>query len=491
MQTIKDITYSHLGNFRFRKIKSGYIITNDSGDWVYLRAEDFFRFLHNTIAKTEPVYAELLEKQFLYPDQAKLAAQASKYLKLHRSVYDKGTTLFIVVLTLRCNHHCLYCQTTPEKPDAQGFDMDEATAKKTVDLIFQSPSANISIEFQGGEPVFNWPVLQYIVQYAGELAKLKRKNLRVNLVSNLTLLDDEKIQFLLDNNVSVSCSLDGPAEVHDKNRPYLGKGSSHAQVVKRIKALNRAIKAKRKGAPGQFVDELNAITTVSKFSLPFSKDIVDEYVKLGFSNIFLRPLSPFGLDKKTYDLINCKAEDFIPFYRKALDYILELNLQGTLIVERNTYMALCKIIKNEDPAYYELRDPCGAGIGQMAFNFDGSIYTCDEGRMAARMGFENFKLGDVKKSQFDQLIDHEVTKTMCMASCLDNHAGCTDCAYKPYCGVCPLLHYIEYGTIFPQIPATDQCKIKMAMFDDLFLKLKTKKFKTVFEGWLKRASSPL
>jgi radical SAM protein with 4Fe4S-binding SPASM domain len=122
----------------------------------------------------------------------------------------------------------------------------------------------------------------------------------------------------------------------------------------------------------------------------------------------------------------------------------------------------------------------------MAFNFDGAIYTCDEGRMAARMGHDNFRIGDVSSSRFNELIDHDVTKTMCVASCLDNHAGCADCAYKPYCGVCPLVHYMEYGTIFPQISATDQCKIKIAMFDYLFSKITTPKMKVIFERWLER-----
>jgi hypothetical protein len=29
----------------------------------------------------------------------------------------------------------------------------------------------------------------------------------------------------------------------------------------------------------------------------------------------------------------------------------------------------------------ELRSPCGAGIGQLLYNYDGKVYTCDEGRI--------------------------------------------------------------------------------------------------------------
>ena len=37
----------------------------------------------------------------------------------------------------------------------------------------------------------------------------------------------------------------------------------------------------------------------------------------------------------------------------------------------------------------ELRSPCGAGTGQIAYYYDGNIYTCDEGRMLAEMGNPN------------------------------------------------------------------------------------------------------
>gem|GEM_PF-3113352 len=35
-------------------------------------------------------------------------------------------------------------------------------------------------------------------------------------------MDDEKISYLMENKVIISTSLDGPAEIHDWNRPYLG-----------------------------------------------------------------------------------------------------------------------------------------------------------------------------------------------------------------------------------------------------------------------------
>ena len=482
MNSIKKINYK-TGNFRFKNFGKNYLITNDAGRWFFLDHKDFKDLLKGKIDKKSKIYRELFQKGFIDVNKKKLAELAGQYLAFNHSSFG-GPTLFIIVLTLRCNHRCLYCQVTPEGLTAKGFDMNEATAKKVVDLIFRAPSKSVSLEFQGGEPTINWPVLKYIVKYAKEVNKEKNKNLKISLVSNLTLLDEKKLNFLFKEDVSISCSFDGPEKVHDKNRIFLNKESGHKIVSKKIKEIQKAIKLKRAESKNKFVDNLNAILTVSKFSLPYHKEIIDEYIKMGFDNIFIRPLSPFGLQRQTFNIIGYQAEEFIDFYKKSMDYILKLNLEGKLFVERNAYYALKKILKNEDPNYLELRSPCGAGIGQMAFNYDGGIFTCDEGRMAARMGYQNFKLGEVESNNYNQLIDNEITKIMCLASCLDNHAGCSNCVYKPFCGICPLANFVEYKTIFPQIPNTDKCKINKAMFDYIFSKIRNKKYKEIFENWL-------
>ncbi len=480
---------SRPGNLRFRKLRNKYIITNEGGDWETLSLTDFGRLINGKIKKNDKIYSQLADKNFIDINKKNLAPQASRYLDHNYSTYMQGPSLFIFVLTLRCNHRCLYCQATPERPRSKGFDMSETTAKKAVDIIFRTPSQHIGIEFQGGEPTMNWPTLKFIVKYANELNKIKDKKLKTSLVSNLTLLDDKKIRFLINNGVSISCSLDGPAKVHNKNRPCLEKGTSYASVSGQIKKIQSAIKQKRKASPGKFVDELNAILTVSKFSLPYGKEIIAAYRKNGFNKIFLRQLSPFGLERNMFDQIGYTADNFIVFYRKTMDHILALNLEGNFFIERSSAYALKKILGGIDPGYFEMRSPCGAGIGQMAFNYDGAIYSCDEGRMAFRMGYENFLLGNVKDNNFNQLIDNPVTKTLCVASCLDNHVSCSDCAYKPYCGTCPVANFVEYDTIFPQIPNTDRCKINMAMFDYLFSKIQNKKYRAVFENWLEKIPS--
>ena len=63
----------------------------------------------------------------------------------------------------------------------------------------------------------NWPVVKFLTEHARKFNTLG-KNLNIVLVTNLLLMDDEKMRFLADHNVDVCTSLDGPADIHDKNK---------------------------------------------------------------------------------------------------------------------------------------------------------------------------------------------------------------------------------------------------------------------------------
>jgi len=160
--------------------------------------------------------------------------------------------------------------------------------------------------------------------------------------------------------------------------------------------------------------------------------------------------------KKTWEKIGYGPQDFLDFYRRTLDALIEKNLAGHQMIDRGSAILLAKILSREDPNFLDLRSPCGAGLGQLAYNYDGNVFTCDEGRMMYYMGEEAFLLGNVLEKSYDELIGNEVVESMCIASCLDVLPGCSDCVYMPYCGVCPVYNYAEQGNIFGQMPTNER-----------------------------------
>src|SRR5262249_54693790 len=157
------------------------------------------------------------------------------------------------IITLRCDQICGYCHASRTNLDAQGYDMNEETARAVVDRIFETTSPSLTIEFQGGEPLVNWPILQFVVEYARKKNETAGKALMFSLVTNMSMMTDEKADWLVDNGVMVCTSFDGPREVHEENR-HLARASSYDAVVKWIAALNARYVARGTAGEGAAVN---------------------------------------------------------------------------------------------------------------------------------------------------------------------------------------------------------------------------------------------
>lgn len=469
------INYKELGFFRYRKLDDKYLLTTESGNYTFLNQDDFKKFVEGGLSGDKK--EELFKKNFI-PNEENVDEDIKRYRKKKNFLFQ-GPSLHIIETTLRCNQNCVYCQASAKGEEEKSSDMDIETAKKVVDFIFETPNEKISIEFQGGEPLLNWEVVKFITEYAREKNKTAGKDLELRLVSNFCFMNEERMSFFFDNNVSVCTSLDGPEDLHNKNRPY-PKGNSYEDATKWFK------KAMKKHEKENSYHQPGVITTVTKNSLDKPKEIVDEYKKLGLEVIFLRPVNPLGMAQKTWKEVGYKPEEYLDFYEKALDYILDLNRKGEEIYETMATIMATKVLTDDDPNYLELCSPCGAGLGQLAYSYDGNIYTCDEGRMLRQMDEgDAFKLGNVKDSYTD-IMESSTLKTTCLASEVTSLPQCSQCAYAPYCGVCPIYNYVMQGNIFGQLKNNDRCKTNMGLFDMIFKKIQDPKNKKVLERWAEK-----
>lgn len=471
---------------RFRKVGPRYVVTNDHGAYAFLDEDQLQTLVTGRVKPGTAMFDELATKGFLVSD-TNLDDVAADYDRkvafLHR-----GPVLHIMVVTLRCNEVCKYCHASRANMKETETDMSIPTAEKVVEMAMRSPSDTLTIEFQGGEPLANWDTVKHVVEYGSTLAKQRGKRVMFSLVSNLSLMDDEKLAYLIEHRVQISTSLDGPKDLHDKNR-YLAKSSAYDKTVEWMARINQA-----------YVDagldprlyHVEALATITREHLGRAKDLVDEYVKQGCRAVFLRPLNPFGFAKNTEGMVGYMGDDFLKFYDEALNYILELNRQGVEILERLAAIFLTKILTPDDPNYLDIRSPCGAGIGQIAYNYDGSIFTCDEGRMVYQMGDEVFKIGTVNTMTLRDVVTHDTVKSIAMASTLDSIPGCATCAYKPYCGTCPVYNYTEQGNIFPQNATNQRCVIYMGVQDRLFARLmgEDEQVKDIFRRWVEVKDRP-
>ena len=461
-------------HFNFAWKNGTVLITNDFGNYAFLGKEEFSLFVTGKVQPDSKLFKILSDKGFLINKEPRqFINEWANDLRSMKGYLFSATSLHIFAITNRCNQNCLYCQAKSPESTLNGI-MDAETGRKAVEVAMQSPSKYLTLEFQGGEPLLNFDLIMKMINYSRELNKKYMKNLEYTIVTNLTTLTEEKLQALIDNDVSICTSLDGCEIVHNHNRQYRSGGGTYQDVKKAIKQI------REKGK------DVGVIETTTRFSLNYPVEIVDEYVSSGLSGIFLRPLTPLGFAKSFWDEIGYNAEDFISFYRKALMHIIDINRKGTFFRELHASYFLRKILHGESANYMELRSPCGAGIGQMSYYYDGNVYTCDEGRMMGEAGDNAFLLGNVYKDSYDDMINRKTCNATCAASVVESLPNCCECVYHPYCGVCPVVAYSGGGSIFPHHPFDFRCKIYKGILDILFdlLQKNDSKIMNILESWI-------
>lgn len=463
--------------FRFRKLGSQYLLTNESGEFVRLSLPEFGALRDGRLKKDFPkAFEALSRKNFV---RSVLSQQQTSRRYAAKYFVGNGTGLHIVVLTLRCDQSCLYCHASAQCGGGAALDMPLAMADVLVDTILGSSADRINIEFQGGEPLLHFAGLKNIVIKAARKAASLKRLVTFSVVSNLAPLTEEMLRFFLRYKVQVCTSLDGPPSVHDRQRPR-GDGRSSYQIV------THGLKRLRSRKDGKTT---SALLTVTRHALPYYREIVDEYLKQGMKMIHLRPLNPLGAAAVKIKAIGYSAAEFLRFYRQAMEYILRLNRQGTFLAERTAGIFLTKILTLTDPRYLDIRSPCGAGIGQIVYNYNGDVYTCDEARMLGAVGDHSFKIGTLGSFSFKALARSSVVQSCCTASCLEVVPGCSECAYKPYCGVCPVLNHADSGNIFRTSPFG--CAVRKGILDYLFKKLENPADREILIRWAGVAESKI
>ena len=447
------------------------MITNEAGEYSFLTEQEFSLLIKDRFDYESEKGTELQEKNFIYRGaRQEFFDRYVEVLRRSKAHLLMGTSLHIFVLTTGCNLQCIYCQA--QTGDRADFGMMSfETAERAVDFAFQSPGKYLTFEFQGGEPLLNFSTLRHIVTYAEE--NKKDRDIQYCLVSNLICLNEEVLEFIKKYGVNVSTSLDGDEYTHNTNRPFYHGGNSYQIVVRQMQYL------KGNGIP------VGAIQTTSQNSLKHVEEIVTSYVVNGLDTIFLRPLTPLGCAAGDWDKIGYTPEQFVDFYKTAFSYIININRKGTRLVEGHASILLSRILGVDTPNYMELRSPCGATLGQIAYYYNGEIYTCDEGRMYGEMGNDAFRLGNVYEDTMDSISCSPICKAAMASSFLESIPECCDCVYHPYCGTCPVLNLALEQDIFPSVN-NYKCRIYKGILDVLFgyLKENDPQVIDIFMSWV-------
>jgi uncharacterized protein len=417
--------------FRFTALDhQRYVISNECGEFLVVTRPELLAIADRTLPPESELRKSLGAKHFIFDDASTCAIDLlALKVRSRMERVTEFTALHIFVVTLRCDHACHYCQVSRQNQDKHAFDMTFEHAMKALEFTFRTPSRQIKIEFQGGEPLLNFALIRSVVLRAVELNRQHRKELAFVIATSLSLVDDEMLAFCKQHAIAFSTSLDGPAAIHDKHRVLRGT-SSHCAAVEGIERVRSVLGC----------DAVSALMTTTPESLDKVEAVIDEYVRLGFNSIFLRSLSPYGFAVTTNLVRKYDATRWVDFYKRGLAHILALNEAGRAISEDYTCIILQKMFSPVGTGYVDLQSPCGIGIGAIVFNYDGAVFASDEGRMLAEMNDQSFRLGHLDTDSYQAIMTHEALLGPLEETVLEASPMCTDCAFLPYCGADPVFH---------------------------------------------------
>jgi uncharacterized protein len=200
-------------------------------------------------------------------------------------------------------------------------------------------------------------------------------------------LTEEIAAYLMENRVTVSVSLDGPADVNDRLRPFAqGKASSYQAVVDAVKKTGiRAV----------------ARVTLTRRSTDVVR-IVRTLVDIGFAEV---GVAPVATGQSAFDLGPGELERTLEGFTVLADDFVLAARRGVLFPFSNIKGVVTQIHAGETRGM-----PCGAGVELVAGDMQGNLYACHRFVGDEKMKLGTLEEGVVPSARFQFLQDHHMRK---------------------------------------------------------------------------------
>lgn len=135
-----------------------------------------------------------------------------------------------------CNYQCRYCFIENPKSRYNNFSyMSKEVAKKGIDYFFKQPGKEKTIIFYGGEPLLNEEIIRFSVDYIN--INYNKFNLKFVLVTNGSKVNKSFAEFVAENKIKTSVSLDGPKKINDTLRVFKNNKGTYDKTIKGFNVL--------------------------------------------------------------------------------------------------------------------------------------------------------------------------------------------------------------------------------------------------------------
>jgi uncharacterized protein len=333
----------------------------------------------------------------------------------------------ILNTTNQCNLRCKYCSFsgvyTPRRVHNDSI-MTEETAFKAVDFFLErtGDSKRVTIGFYGGEPLMNFTLMKKIVEKVNREYKIIRDKVHFALTTNGLLLTSKKIEFLKQNEFSISVSLDGPKDIHDKWRITESNSPSFDIILQNLSEF-------RNKYPDYFNEKVSFEATVTHpydllsrndffLTQPVTKGIE---ARFNYVNELDKIEKEFGMNRDEAEHNTIESLKFLgeKFSNLEFDKIKSLILLWLPIFKRIHYRE-----KLTNSSLLNINGLCLPGVKRLFVNTEGDLFLCE------RLDYFE-SIGSVEKG-FDfgtlqRILHHYIAGVK---------KDCPDCWARYFCNLC-------------------------------------------------------
>ena len=281
-------------------------------------------------------------------------------------------------VTQQCNLRCEYCAYSgiyEKNRTHNSARMEFDTAKKAIDLFLKNCTDRdrVTIGFYGGEPLLELPLIKRCVAYAN--SKVEGKKIAFNMTTNGTLLSDEVVDYLVENDFQLSISLDGSKEEHDRSRKFKDGTGSFDVIIRNVRRICERYPAFHRRI--LFMTTINPHMDIGCVMEYFStEDIFDD------RNIVFNTMNEHGLKESTEyekDYYRIRNFEYIKLMLSLVGMVNEECVSPLVVRSKSTLERLRKDTRHR----YELfpvahhSGPCLPGVRKLFVRTDGKLYPCE------------------------------------------------------------------------------------------------------------------
>jgi radical SAM protein with 4Fe4S-binding SPASM domain len=276
-----------------------------------------------------------------------------------------------LIISEGCNFKCPHCIHSNDILQLQTRSlntfMSKDTAKLAVDKFFCLATSNnlveIDIEFGAAEPLLNWSVIEYVVNYIKD--NYPNFNVTYHMTTNLSLVTETQAKFFVRNSFKISTSLDGDKTANDTVRMDKRGNGTYEVIISKVNLMKEN---------GYSFDSINLTLTKNNIDILNVEKYLDTIESMGMNGI--------GLDFDVVTSENLNVE-------KVCDKMLEIYdaCKKRKLYCVGTWLSPAENMLNPDMAKPSLFCKAVAG-NNISISPQGTLHMCN---------FTSTSLGDIER----------------------------------------------------------------------------------------------